>query len=138
MRINPGRGPGPCAFATYVAPTVKVRYGRTSGLGTLTLIVFPLQQPAGDEAIDRLAGCEPGVAQPGMTLQDSALDRGQVRGAVRALVLEQVAQVLTGEQTHPARTRVAAGRELEVDDRRRAVIEYQPVGFLGQVVMRKA
>src|SRR5690606_1676710 len=112
--------------------------GAASGFWALALVVFPLQKFAGDEAIDRLAGREPGVAQPGMALQYASLDRSQVLAAVRPLVLEQVAQVLAGEQAHPARARVAAGGELEVDDRRGAIIEHQPVGFLGQVIVRKA
>jgi len=53
-------------------------------------------------------------------------------------VLEQVAQVFAGQQAHPARARVADHRQLEVDQRRAAVLGHQPVGLLGQVVMGHA
>src|SRR5688572_7070387 len=108
---------------------------RPSRLGSLTFIVFPLQQPARYEPVDRLAGGEPGLAEPGMPLEDPALDAGQCSGAIGTLVLEQMAQVLARQQSHPARARVAAGGELEIDDGGAAVDQHQPVGLLGQVVV---
>src|SRR3546814_3929789 len=79
---------------------------RPSGLRPLPLVVFPLQDPPGDEAVHRLAGGEPGFAQPGGALEDAALDRGDRLRAVGALVLEQVAQVLARQQAHPSRARL--------------------------------
>src|SRR3546814_8543942 len=71
---------------------------RPSGLRPLPLVVLPLQDPPGDEAVHRLAGGEPGFAQPRGALEDAALDRGDRLRAVGALVLEQVAQVLARQQ----------------------------------------
>ncbi|MNV53505.1 hypothetical protein D3C71_1456590 [compost metagenome] len=46
-----------------------------------------------------------------------------------------MAQILARQQPHPARTRVADHRQLEIDQRRRAVFAHQPIGLLGQVVV---
>src|SRR5690606_3671012 len=109
-----------------------------SGLRPLPLIVLPLQHPPGDEAVHRLAGAEPHVAHPGIAPEHAPFHRRQRLAAVHALVLEQVAQVLSEQQPHPARARMAAAGELEVDQRRAAVLEHQPVGLLGQVVVGDA
>src|SRR5690606_38954567 len=87
-----------------------------SGLRTPAFVVFPLQDLAGHEAVDGLAGGEPGVSQPRGALEHAALDRSDAVRAVSALVLEQVAQVFAREQAHPGRPRTAAHRQLEVDD----------------------
>src|SRR5690606_41075100 len=71
-----------------------------SRLRPLSLVVLPLQDPAGDEAVHRLAGGEPGLAQPRGALEDAAFDRRDRVRAVGALVLEQVAQVLARQQAH--------------------------------------
>src|SRR3546814_15269964 len=79
----------------------------------MPLVVLPLQDPPGDEAVHRLAGGEPGFAQPRGALEDAALDRGDRLRAVGALVLEQVAQVLARQQAHPSRARLAEHRSEE-------------------------
>src|SRR5690606_29420179 len=111
---------------------------RLSRLRPLPLVVLPLEQPPGHEAVDRLAGAEPDVAHPRVALEQASFHWGQRVAAVHALVLEQVAQVLAVQQPHPARARVAAAGELEVDDRGASVLQHQPVGFLGQVVVGDA
>ncbi|SOT97184.1 hypothetical protein LMG19146_00892 [Xanthomonas arboricola pv. fragariae] len=95
-----------------------------------------MQHAAGHEAVDRLAGGEPQLAHPGGALEHAAFHRGDRGRAVHALVLEQVTQILACKQTHPGRARIAAYRQLEVDHRRAAVVLHQPVGFLGQIVVR--
>src|SRR5690606_31011005 len=56
-----------------------------SRLRPLPLVVLPLQDPPGDEAVHGLAGGEPGFAQPRRALEDAAFDRGDRLRAVRAL-----------------------------------------------------
>src|SRR5690606_24305800 len=109
--------------------------GACSWFRALALVVFPLQDPPGDEAVHRLAGAEPQVAHPGVALEHAPFHRGEVFAAVHALVLEQVAQVLARQEPHPARARVADHGQLEIDDAGAAVLEHQPVGLLGQVVV---
>src|SRR5690606_4533416 len=62
---------------------------RRSRLRPLSLVVLPLQQPAGDEPVHRLAGAEPGIAHPGVAPQNAQLHRRERIAAVHALVLEQ-------------------------------------------------
>src|SRR5690606_41838407 len=76
-------------------------------LRPLSLVVLPPQDPPGNEAVHRLAGGEPGFAQPRGALADAAFYRGDRLRTVGALVLEQVAKVLARQQSHPARARVA-------------------------------
>src|SRR5690606_33316885 len=109
-----------------------------SGLGPLAFVVFPFQDPPGDEAVHRLAGAEPQVAHPRVPLEHALFHRGEMFAAIHALVLEQVAQVFARQQAHPARARVAHHRQLEIDDARPPVFQYQPVGLLGQVVVGHA
>src|SRR5690606_15660713 len=45
-----------------------------SRLGPLSLVVLPLQDPAGDEAVHRLAGGEPGLVQPRGSLDEAGFD----------------------------------------------------------------
>src|SRR5690554_3943335 len=109
-----------------------------SRLRALAFVVFPFEDPPGDEAVHRLAGAEPHVAHPRMALEHAPFHRGEVFAAIHALVLEQVSQVLARQQPHPARARVADHGQLEIDDPGASALQHQPVGLLGQVVVGHA
>ena len=52
------------------------------------------------------------------------------------VAFRQMPQVLSRQQAHPWRARMSVDGDLDVDDPRRAVAEHQPVGFLGEIVVR--
>src|SRR5690606_31585540 len=96
---NPGLGNADSLLPSRAA--TPARRSLPSGFRPLPFVVLPLEDPPGDEAVDRLARGEPGLAQPRGALEDAAFDRRDRLRAIGALVLEQVAQVLAREQAHP-------------------------------------
>ena len=65
-----------------------------------------------------------------------ALAGRQVLRAVLALVLEEMSQVIARQHAEEFATTASDVRELEVDKSRPALIVYQPIRFLGEIVVR--
>jgi hypothetical protein len=101
----------------------------------LAFIVPVTEHASRDELVGTLAGSPPGAGDPGAPTEYTSLDRCQPLRAVAALVLEQVTQILAGEQSEQSTTMATDPGQLEIDNGRHSALALQPVRFLGEVVV---